>query len=260
MPNEEHYDASGGIDHAEWRRWAGRRVSSWAEPGRQAISPADARVLVWLASYPRSGNTFFRVILKSLYGIGSSSVYPKEAAGRVSAWLAEPRPQREQDPAFTKTHELTAAADPNPAIYLVRDGRDAYVSYAHFAMTLDPNGYPEMSYADVLRMLIESRDHFGGWSAHVAAWTRRPVPTAVLRYEQLVADPAGAAARGCAELGLELPRPSGSLPEEEVVRSWSTLTFRKGTVGSWKDEMPAELEQSFWNLHGDAMTRLGYRR
>ncbi len=32
-------------------------------------------MIVWLASYPRSGNTFFRIILNSIFGIKTYSVY-----------------------------------------------------------------------------------------------------------------------------------------------------------------------------------------
>ena len=33
---------------------------------------------------------------------------------------------------------------------------------------------------------------------------------------------------------------------------------RRGKTGSWQEEMPAELEQTFWELHGDEMRALGY--
>ena len=32
-------------------------------------------MIVWLASYPRSGNTFFRIVLNQLYGIKTTSIY-----------------------------------------------------------------------------------------------------------------------------------------------------------------------------------------
>jgi hypothetical protein len=222
-------------------------------------------MLIWVASFPRSGNALLRLILKSVHGIASYTPYRNE--GFSQPWDGPLPPPatalsaaRIEDLVFMKTHELRAADDPSPAVYLVRDGRDAYVSYAHFAMQSDPGGYPSLSYADVLRMLIRSRDHFGGWSGHVEAWTRRRAPTAIVPFEDLVADPAGAAARACARLGLTLPAPSGRAPSFEELRAWDPRSFRKGQVGSWKEEMPAELEQLFWTLHGATMTRLGYRR
>ena len=31
--------------------------------------------MIWLASYPRSGNTFFRIVLSEVYGIESSTFH-----------------------------------------------------------------------------------------------------------------------------------------------------------------------------------------
>jgi hypothetical protein len=234
------------------------------------------RVRIWLASFPRSGNTLLRLILKSLYDVGSSSVYAKQAgdpngpegsaapaptassALLAVATAAHAGPVHDLD--FTKTHELDAAEDTTPAVYVARDGRDTYVSYAHFAMQVEPAVYAGMSYTDVLGMLIASPDHFGGWHGHVERWTRRTAPTVVVRYEDLLADPAGTAARACEQLGVTLPAPSGSLPRIEELQEIDPLIFRKGKAGSWRDEMPSELEEHFWKLHGQSMERLGYRR
>jgi hypothetical protein len=94
----------------------------------------------------------------------------------------------------------------------------------------------------------------------VEAWTRRSAPTAILRFEDMLADPAGAAARACTQLGLSLPPPSGSAPSFAELKAWDPQSFRKGKAGTWKEEMSAGLEQLFWKLHGPTMTRLGYRR
>ena len=39
--------------------------------------------ITWLASYPRSGNTFVRTILFNCFGIKTASVYPKDLGGRT---------------------------------------------------------------------------------------------------------------------------------------------------------------------------------
>ena len=36
---------------------------------------------IWLASYPRSGNTFLRTILWHCFGLRSASVYPQDLGG-----------------------------------------------------------------------------------------------------------------------------------------------------------------------------------
>ena len=42
------------------------------------ISPG----VVWLASYPRSGNTFLRTILWQCFGLRSASIYPKDLGSK----------------------------------------------------------------------------------------------------------------------------------------------------------------------------------
>ena len=37
--------------------------------------------VTWLASYPRSGNTFLRTILFNCFGIKTASIYPKDLGG-----------------------------------------------------------------------------------------------------------------------------------------------------------------------------------
>jgi hypothetical protein len=43
-----------------------------------ASSPLADPPVTWLASYPRSGNTLLRTILKQCFGLSSQSVYPDE--------------------------------------------------------------------------------------------------------------------------------------------------------------------------------------
>ena len=96
-------------------------------------------MIVWLASYPRSGNTFLRVVLHNVYGVSTYSVYEDNdpVAQRVGPALVGYRPKPAErtrmidgaDVYFVKTHKRRKA-DGFPAIYLVRDGRDAIVSSA----------------------------------------------------------------------------------------------------------------------------------
>src|SRR5262245_5929563 len=100
-------------------------------------------MITWLASYPRSGNSFFRIVLKHLYAIPTYEAYNLDLANPIFAGLAEivghkPNPATLEEMAqsgqhyIVKTHELPR--DDYPAIYLVRDGRDAIVSHANYAL------------------------------------------------------------------------------------------------------------------------------
>ena len=82
--------------------------------------------MIWLASFPRSGNTFFRNILYQLYGLESSTFHREPNYPVDEGYESYP---------VVKTHLLPSDLipdDPNiKKVYLVRDGRDALVSIAH---------------------------------------------------------------------------------------------------------------------------------
>ena len=100
--------------------------------------------VTWLASYPRSGNTLLRIVLNRCFGVSSQSIYadvefPDPAVrGEVGheaigddpkGFLAAAR--RSGRSLYVKTHELPSP-DRHPAIYVLRDGRSAVVSHAHY--------------------------------------------------------------------------------------------------------------------------------
>ncbi len=225
-------------------------------------------MILWLASYPRSGNSFLRVVLKVAFGLSSDSLYvdvgPKATVPRVRQGLVPGRSVADMalssDLCPVKTHDLPEDEE-NPAIYIVRDGRDALVSYAHYALEPSANeagaGHPD-SFQEMLRALVGSDGYFGGWGPNVIAWTSRRAPTEVIRFEDLIVDPLPVVERALARLGVRPERTGAALPSFAELREKAPLFFRAGRVGSYKEEMPRELEDLFWARHGGAMRRLGY--
>ena len=81
-------------------------------------------MLVWVASYPRSGNTLFRIVLHRTYGVPTASLYRGETeetgplASVARAMGAVPLPLRPDELAerperwFVKTHELPTPTTP----------------------------------------------------------------------------------------------------------------------------------------------------
>jgi hypothetical protein len=227
-------------------------------------------MLIWIASYPRSGNTFFRHVLTQIYRVASFEKYAWgpdhtplalegfEQLAKLNLSLAEMR--ESSRPYFIKTHDLPD--DDSPAVYLVRDGRDALISHAHFVLEYDlkvENPGP-IRFRETLRALIETDSSFGGWSENVRAWTSRSAPTAIVRFEDLVSDPQGSVRRAMGELAFPSPQTpvAGLLTFDELRRSYPTF-FRQGKVGSWRKEMPHDLHELFWQRHGGIMRRIGYR-
>jgi hypothetical protein len=92
---------------------------------------------------------------------------------------------------FVKTHELSGV-DPWPAIYLVRDGRDTRVSYAHHILHEEhgaSSAYERELFLRTLQDLIIGKERFGGWASNVRAWTQRTASTSLVHFENLIADP-----------------------------------------------------------------------
>jgi len=155
--------------------------------------------LVWLASYPRSGNTLLRTILRHNFGLKSYSVYNdlndigkfievSEVVGhQYMHWksiVGQDRPQdispenfqifdplryKSQNLKLVKTHSSYHAGFlADKIIYIYRDGRAvlrSYASYKHSFTDLD------QSLSGFFDELLCGCDNFtGAWSNHIFSW------------------------------------------------------------------------------------------
>lgn len=202
--------------------------------------------LIWLASYPKSGNTWLRTFLHHLLlnppaalppdelsrftlGDGDRAWYDK-AAGRPTFGLSEaetaqlrPRAQALMtaafpDSVFVKTHSALGEHHGTPlinpavtagAIYVLRDPRDVAISGAHHYGT-DIDGMIERM-ANPLAATGDTPANvytfMSSWSQHVTGWTHRPHPQLlVLRYEDMESRPLGSFGRIAQFLGLKPPK------------------------------------------------------
>jgi hypothetical protein len=149
--------------------------------------------------------------------------------------------------------------DPAPALYIVRDGRDAIVSHAHYVAAEDTPRFRGLSFDRRVASLIRPGvPAYGHWSRNVKRWRGREAPMTTIRFEELIRDPIRVVTRGCEELGVPLPDPSGSVPSFDRLRERAPKLFRQGIVGSWRNEMPPRLQERFWRIHGAQMRALNY--
>lgn len=242
-------------------------------------------MLVWVASYPRSGNTLALLVLRDVFDIPRLGADFREDLdlGRLPARALPGTPARgwrlpqdlegltgdvlldalraRDETYFVKTHRIKRAGDSAPALYLVRDGRDALVSHAHFVADNDEPRFRNLTFAQRLEKLIDPGiPAQGGWSGNVRAWRARVPPTATVRFEDLIVNPVAVMARACNSVGAPVPDAATAPVTFDRLHELSPLIFRKGVSGSWQDEMPPRLENRFWAVHGQQMERLDYPR
>lgn len=226
---------------------------------------------VWLASFPRSGNTFLRNLLFDVYELTSATYHLHTDHIKDENW---------QDYDVVKTHllpsEIPELQPEDKVIYLVRDGRDACCSIAHHRKDIVA---PGTDFLENLTAAIyaEKGSFFGGWEQNAKAWLERC--NLLIRYEDLVRDTATQLKR--IEKLLQLPTGDFSKAktfqdlklgaakygagadhgfEEKRVKELAHKNFRKGKIGSWKEEMPIGLQHLFWSFYCETLEHFGYSR
>lgn len=188
--------------------------------------------ILWLASYPKSGNTWVRVFLANLLKGGGEAVDINRVGeatlaepGTAGFALLDPRPWQQWTPAEiaalrprvqeriaatgegivpVKTHSAFVRDHGVPAInmgvshgavYVVRNPLDVCVSYAHH-QGLPFDAIAGIMATDMFRTPTNAanvHEVMGSWSQHVASWTANPSPQLhVMRYEDMLAEPEAA--------------------------------------------------------------------
>lgn len=228
-------------------------------------------MIVWIASFPRSGNTFLRIVLNRLYSVRTSVVYDFDGvADRLGPSLVgfEERPgsfaaMRESPGVhLVKTHRPRdqQVQDGDKAICLVRDGRDCLVSWARQRTEDSPQRF-----AGELRALItRPGDHGAGqWGANVLSWLQPAHPgRVVFRYQDLTRDPGAAVRRVTDALRLGLkPAATAAIPSFAELHQIDSQFFRRGSTETHRDELPEDLHRAFWDQpdNAAAMALLGWK-
>lgn len=223
-------------------------------------------MLVWLASYPRSGNTLLRQVLKSCFDLDScEGLEPLPEQFRVPDGVRDEyygsyfldgdpdefyrRARASAELVLIKTHQLPR--DDAKAIYVVRDGRLALKSYVKYQHTYHPG-------TSSFESLLLGDNAYGEWASHYRAWAARGGETLVIRFEELVRAGPELLARLAAFLGVGGPaRPW--VNRHAKLRELDPAFFGPGRTAwapdpFWTD---ARLRQ-FHTLHGPLLAELGY--
>jgi FkbM family methyltransferase len=222
-------------------------------------------MIIWLASYPRSGNTLLLIILNASFG---RRIYYKhddtldigadprtaDAVGHApldAPWhQAYPAFRDSPDPVFVKTHD--APEDDAKAIYVVRDGRSACVSFHHYL-----KDFTDYSFQPTVTDVILGFTPFGSWGSHLDNWdpARRP-NTLFLKYEDIVRDPARAIQLIADFTGLTPVRTWENNFDE--LHRINPKFFRAGAATPAAGVLSPVQEELFQHHHADWMGELGY--
>ncbi len=185
--------------------------------------------IIWLASYPKSGNTWMRALLANYIMNRAEPVklaelneftlsdtvqgFYTKAAGKpadqisleesveirpmVQRLMADAKPhdhfiKTHSQPAFPNGMQLIEPSVSLGAIYIARNPMDLVFSYAeHFGMSVD---LAIRDLGDEKNTTVSPNDeivsYLGSWSGHVTRWTESAkIPVCAIRYEDLLGDP-----------------------------------------------------------------------
>ena len=222
-------------------------------------------MIVWLASYPRSGNTFLRVILNKTFDIQTYSIYNDKADIGADAktsdvvghkFLPEDfdfiKARNDDEVFFIKTHELPDehfdATD--KVIYLIRDGRESVLSFVKF---VNNYGNKACTSEDVIYGTIFN----GGWGEHVKAWSpNKRANTLLIKFEELVDSPE-LYVNQISEFIHKKPAGRG-VPLFEELNEINPKFFSSGKKDSWKTAYSEDEHISFWLKNHTQMIEYGY--
>lgn len=222
-------------------------------------------MIIWLASYPRSGNTMLRSLLKQVFNLDSYSLYDDphdigasdqvaSAVGHVMHHQSEEEfiqaAKRSDDVFFVKTHH--PPRDDSKAIYIVRDGRAASVSYLHYMQH-----YGDQASETDLLDIVAGNVMFGSWSEHFETWSPEKRPgTLFLRYEDTCDWTPALVARIGGFIGRE--------PKDQADNNFARMHalapafFRNADNDANIAQLSGAAADLFWMLHGETMLHLGY--
>ena len=241
--------------------------------------------LVFVVGSPRSGTTFTGRALGSLPGfVDLDEVQPWKAA--IPELLGQPEElvarrlrqilQRvrtlalagglrgvEQTPETSFVLAAALRAYPDAlAVHVVRDGRDVAISLLERGwLSAERTGADDagLAFGPYARFWVEPgrEQEFSkvsdatraawAWRRYVTAAAAVPARTAVVRYEQLVSDPAAAAAAVAERLGAD-----AELVTAAFARAHDT------SAGRWRRDLTPEQLADVERVAGDALAALGY--
>lgn len=227
---------------------------------------------IFIAGYPKSGNTWLQDLISGvIHGVFPEFAPPDVVQDLVPDIHASTYYKRYTTPMFFKTHAMPTP-EYRKVVHLIRDGRDAMVSYFHHLSAMEGRPIDFLDAVKTGKYLFPCK-----WHEHTKAWLENPHKAHILlmRFEDLKTNNAAELQRLCDFAGIERPAHFIKLisdsaefqkmrakearvglgdpqwPQEKMFR-------RRGSVGSYKDEMPADVLEAFMSEAGETLRQCGY--
>ena len=276
-------------------------------------------MIIWLASYPKSGNTWLRMFLKS-YFLKPNEKFSLEGS-ILDSFKARGFPDQEildhlkvdynkfeeiaknweamQDyinlnkrTNFIKTHsamckvgpyQFTSRRNTKGGIYMVRDPRDVVISLSHHMGLDHEQTFHHMSSSYNFEYPLSGdirykKSLMGSWSDHYKSWKDyKSCKILIIKYEDMVLDKINTFTRVINYLseidGIEFKNDklAKALKQTQFTelqklektegfleKGKGEFFFRKGKVGTWKDEISSNLTDKIEKLFKNEMEELGY--
>ena len=237
----------------------------------------------YLVSYPKSGNTWFRIVIANLLNENSEEAFLKDVGAYVPDYhvltqLSEAGKKgslfRTLPIRFVKSHApYSDFFKGKNVVLIVRDGRDVMVSYKEY---LNGRNTEKLELDD----LINSDEHlyFGSWGDHVLSWHKHQAAKVIwVKYEDLLAHPKAEFQRVFKEMdwdisddylskaidassfkSLRAKEEKHGVNFKERVVDQNSKFFRKGESGDWVNHFSENQIKTFEERFGKAMKLLKY--
>ena len=221
----------------------------------------------YLVSYPRSGSTWFRCMLTTL--VHGTEVTPALVSATVpDVHISNRVRPRNLEPLIVKSH--TPFVDiPAKVVYLVRDGRDAILSYHYLQVQrhrVPAGADPRLAFFGDDAWPCRWHEHVSGWLDGLA--DRDADRHLVVRYEDLVVEPAKHLEAVARLAGLPAPTPDVERAVRMNARHELRAVERAAGAGSlnhldtsrpdWRDVLSPEDRRRYEAVAGPTLARLGY--
>lgn len=256
-------------------RYPVKRLLNYLTSKHLRLEPIDGTMQndVFIAGYPKSGNTWLQNIIVEL-------AFDLQADRLSDSLLQELVPdvhfkryfKRFRDVMIFKTHFLPRR-EYKRVIYVVRDGRDVAVSYSHYLSALKPGVFR------IEDVIAGHRSIFPcSWHHHVECWLANPYDSEMLivKYEELLENPALHIMRIAKFLNIEIENSRldelvqrtsfSAMQKKEAESGWDggrdwpkeKRFVRSGRARGYLQEMTEDQRKYAESMFGGTLVRLGY--